>query len=411
MVGILERFAGRDREALERQLRERLELLPPDAPERPVLEQGLVALAGRAPVADAELLPPATGLVPVETTELARFLRDPAEATLRRHLGLRDQSGNEALLAEDEPVRLDFLARYQQVRNAVADFLASGDPERTAAALTDRLAVAGRQSLAPAGRFGELQAAALQETVAERLGGDDPFAGVRERGLLRDVVFGSARADLPPSRHLPEVVLAGVPVGESRVDVALSGRVEFLGPAKDGVATIVVVTDSTCRSAKLTPEEWAPSHQVIEPLLAWCALRTANADLALGEALEVVVAFRVNKKPLDLKVWRFAPTIEEGAAWLRGLLAEFLGGAACELLPYEILAADEDLVEAVRLGIPIPELPARIAEAVLADGEDLHPLRHPPEFLGALDSLAVPEDAWERIVARLGLVWRGGRDE
>lgn len=411
MVGILERFAAQDREALERQIRERLELLSPEAPERPVLEQGLAALAGRTAVADADLLPPTAGLVSVETTELARFLRDPAEATLRRHLGLRDQSGSEALLAEDEPVRLDFLARYQQVRNAVADFLASGDPKRTAAALKDRLAVAGRQSLAPTGLYGELQVAALQETVAERLGGSDPFAEIRERGLLREVVFGPARGEAPPSRHLPEVVMAGVPVGERRVDVALSGRVEFLGPARDGVATIVVVTDSTCRSAKLTPEEWAPSHQVLEPLVAWCALRAAKADLALGEALEVLVAFRVNKKPLDLKVWRFAPTVEEGETWLRGLLAEFLGGTACELLPYEILAADEDLVGAVRLGIPIPELPARIAEAVLADGEDLHPLRHPPEFLGALDSLAVPEDAWERIVARLGLVWRGGRDE
>lgn len=410
MVGIIERFSGRERDALELRLRDRLALLPPDAPERPILERGLAALARRPPATLTELPVPMAGALPVETAELARFLRDPAAATLRRHLGIRDQTGGEALLAEDEPVRLDYLARYQEVRQAVIDFLVLGDPVATFLGVKERLAVAGRQSLAPVGRFGELQAIALQETVADRLGGDDPFAQIRDHALLREVVFGAARGDLPPSRHLPEVLVPGIMVGERSVDVALSGRLEFFLPARDGVASVVVVTDSTCRTAKLENKEWVPSHHVLEPLAAWCALRLAKADLELGEALDVLVAFRVNKKPLDLKVWRFAPSREEGEVWLRSLLTDYLGGAGCELLPYEILAADAELFAAVRAGgEPMPELPSRIADAVLADGENLHPLRHPPEFLGALDDLAVPADAWERILVRLGPVWRGGQ--
>jgi hypothetical protein len=386
--------------------------LPTDAPERQVLEQGLAALEGRKPAFEEELLPPTSGVIAVETSELTRFLRDPADATLRRHLGIRDHSGSEALLAEDEPVRLDDPAVYQQVRDTLADFVAGGKQEEAVAALKERLAAAGRQSLAPVGRFGDLQATALERTLGERVGDGVSLAEVRERGLLREIVFGAARGELAPSRHLPEVVLTGLRVGDRGVDVALSGRVEFFVPAKDGEAGIVVVTDSLCKTAKLANRKRVPSHHVFGPLVAWCALRAAKADLELGETLAVRVVFRASNGTSNVQTWRFALSVEAGEAWLRSLLEELLGGTACELLPYEILAADGELVEAVRLGgEPLAGLQVRIADAVLADAENLHPLRHPPEFLGALDSLAVPDDAWERILSRLGPVWQGGQGE
>lgn len=407
LVGLLEKVGLAGREGLVPLLRERLASLPPEAPERPVLEQGLAALTGRTERATDNALFSASGTVPVEIAELARFLRDPADATLRRHLGLRDQSGSEALLAEDEPVRLDALARYQEVRGAMVEFAASGSREEASGRLAERLTAAQRQSLAPTEVFGELQLASLEAAVDQRLGDTDPFAEVRG-DLLREVVFGSAREDRSPAWHLPEVVLRGIPVGGREVDVALSGRLEFLRPATDSPATVLVVTDSECRTARLEDGTRVPGPQVLAPLLAWCVLRCAGGDVALGNELSVVVAYQTRQKPLELHNWQFALSVEAGKEWVRSLLTSFLGGAACELLPYDILATDAELVAAVRAGEPVPDLALRLAAAIEGDGENFHPLYHPPEFLGALDTLAVPEDAWERIAARLGPAWRGG---
>jgi hypothetical protein len=411
LLGIIERAKGLPEwvEPLLAALRERVGSSP-EAPEAFLFRQALAALGGGETPADAGLAVPVAGTVPVDVSELERLLRDPAAATLRRHLGLREAEANEALLAEDEPVVLSMLTRYGYTREAMAEYLATGDRDAAVAHLQDRLGEAQRQSLAPVGTFADLQADSLAHVLDERLGEEDPFSSLRGRELWRELVFGgAARGDLPPARHVPEVIVTGIPVGERRVDVALSGRVEFFCPARDGVATMVVVTDSALHAARFEDKSHAPGYQVLGPLLAWCALRGAGVDLDLGEALDVQVAYRGTRKSMALHTWRFEMTPPEGMAWLRSLLASLLSGTACELLPYAVLVNDAELVEAVRVpeNGPLAALPDRIRDRIEAEQERQHSPYRPPEFLAAVDDLAVPEDAWEKLLARLAPVWRG----
>jgi hypothetical protein len=411
LLGILEQAGGlpEGTGSLVSALRARLEATP-EAPEAPLLRQALTACGVGEVSLDTGLAVPVAGAVPVDIAELERFLRDPAAATLRRHLGLRETEANEALLAEDEPVVLSMLTRYGYMREALAEYLATGDRDAAVAHLQDRLDDAQRQSLAPSETFAELQAESLAHTLDERLGEDDPFLALRERELWRELVFGgAARGDLPPARHVPEVVVPGIPVGERSVDVALSGRVEFFCPARDGVATMVVVTDSALRAARFEDRSHAPGHQVLGPLLAWCALRGAGMELGLGDALDVQVVYRGTRKAVDLHTWRFEMTPDEGMAWLRSLLASFLDGSGCELLPYAVLVSDTELVEAVRVpeSEPLPDLPGRIRDRIEAEQERQHSPYRPPEYLAAVDNLTVPADAWDKLRNRLGPVWRG----
>jgi hypothetical protein len=74
-----------------------------------------------------------------------------------------------------------------------------------------------------------------------------------------------------------------------------------------------------------------------------------------------------------------------------------------------LLVQHAELVDAVRSDDAESgrAIAGAIQDWIDGDAENLHPSYRPPEFLGAMDSLAVPEDAWERIVSRLGPVWRG----
>jgi hypothetical protein len=295
----------------------------------------------------------------------------------------------------------------------MAQFLATGEASGVVEDLNAQLAEAQRRSEAPEGTFAKLQSEALTHTLAERLGADDPFAEIRRRELWREVVFGgTARGDLPPSRTIPDVIMPSLAVGERTVDVALSGRVEFLAPERDGVATMVVVTDSELKAARLEDKTRAPGHQVLGPLLAWCALRSVAVELALGDALDVVVAYRKGSRgEVDLHTWRFEMTPEEGTSWIRGLLTTYLNGTACELLPYAVLVSNAELVQAVRRNdedYPTG-LPARIGAWIEAEQEKQHSPYRPPEFLAAVDGLSVPDDAWDKLLSRLGPVW-GGRE-
>ena len=417
-VGILNR-AGTDAEGraeLARQVRERLAGAPPDAPETAVLEHCLAALGTAAEDKGGALAAglPNRGVVAVGVEELARFLRDPAAATLRRHLSIRDEAASEALLAEDEPVGLDRLERYGPLREAVAEFAAAGDLEEAMRRLRDHLGAAERASAAPTGLFGELQGEALADTLGQRLAEEDPFAPVRDGAFLREVVFGgSARGDRPPARPLPEVLVPALRVGDRDVTVALSGRVEFFRPVRDGVAAVLVVTDSEYKAANLVPRgqppDYVPGYQVLAPLLFWSALRMAGETCVQADALDVFVAYRKDKG-VSLLRWRFEMDSALGESWLRRLLAEYLNGTACERLPYDVLAADAELVAAVRLGDRgDADWSARIELDIDDDADSYSPRYRPPEYLEALDSLAVPPDAWERIVGRLGPVWQGGR--
>jgi hypothetical protein len=102
-------------------------------------------------------------------------------------------------------------------------------------------------------------------------------------------------------------------------------------------------------------------------------------------------------------------TPDEGMAWLRSLLASFLDGSGCELLPYAVLVSDTELVEAVRVpeSEPLPDLPGRIRDRIEAEQERQHSPYRPPEYLAAVDNLTLPADAWDKLRNRLGPVWRG----
>ena len=422
-VGILTQAgpAPEQRQALAEKVRERLATMSAEAPEATVLARCLEALVAERPDGaggNVATTLDSRGVVPVRIEELARFLRDPAAATLGRHLGIHDDAASEALLVEDEPVGFDRLARYSLVREAVAEFAATGSREQAATCLQQRLAAAQRESTAPTAIFGELQSEALLACLDDRFGDDDPFAALRAQSLLREVVFGgSARGDLPPAAHFPEVMVPDLLVGDRRVAVALSGRVEFLQFAVDGVATVLVVTDSQYKAANLAargePADRVPGHEALVPLLFWSALRMTETERPLGESLDVMVVYR-KKQGLEALTWRFEQPETTGHAWLRGLLSSYLNGTGCEQLPYAVLAADRDLVRAVRDPESAPDKmdwSERIRTRIESDAEGFSPVYRPPEFLAALDSLGVPEDAWERIVERLGPVWRGGRSQ
>jgi hypothetical protein len=369
-------------------------------------------MKGEEPFVEEALAVPESATVSVTTGELERFLRDPAAATLRRHLSLREGETAEALLAEDEPVAMDHLERYALVRDALTEYAATGDMEEAQTVLRERLDAAESRSCAPSGVFGDLQRETLAETLHERIGEQDPFGPMSRAGLLRDVVFGgSARAERPPGRQYPEASYAGIPVDDRTVDVAVSGRLDFLWPAQDGVARALVVTDSVLKTSKLADGGKAPVHQVLGPLLGWCVLRQVAHDMPLGETLDVTVAHRksTSNSALALTTWRFELPDVLATSWVRSLLTELLEGRSCDLLPYVLLVQHAELVDAVRSDDAESgrAIAGAIQDWIDGDAENLHPSYRPPEFLGAMDSLAVPEDAWERIVSRLGPVWRG----
>jgi exonuclease V gamma subunit len=356
----------------------------------------------------------------VSIAELRRFLRLPAQASLRRHLQVDDDE--EPVLDEDEP-----LVTSQRVANSLArqtiqqlvlataqgnvDDAIRSWPARFAAAYDD----ARLCSRVPEEAFGEIDQAALRHDLSERIHGT---GGIE--GFLRDhanmafcgpVLLGDsltpigARLRFPALRLRPDQEL---PAGAR--EVRLSGSVPFAWHAP-GRFEILSVTNIKEMDGRIVCEP------MFEPLLLYFALLSGsepNRDGVIsqswfaGREFVLHVAYRGGIQTWTYPVDSITPA--EALHYLVELTRDFLDPTQFDLIPFEAVVRSR-VLRLMLLEDNAPKMAPETFRAMLEDylRDQRESARSAVQIPPLVEMIRaqVPSDALAKVRRRFALLDRG----
>lgn len=362
---------------------------------------------------------------------LTDFLREPLEAGLRAQLGITDDLELPAGM-EREPVATEFPDDWRFGHDVLEDYLrrAMGPGGRKAA--REALPARARSLYTARARAGRLPEGGLG--VADRL---DLMKGIvdaaeRLEGFLAEragdeytarLVLGGAARGAGDRSLACRVAATRLRLADGR-SCEVRGDQTHLWRSAKGDLHALVATASKAPMSELPARKGGaivPARQLLAPFVLHAAL-LANPDedarqWSLGRRLRVHVVGRDR-----VSSWSLAPVSPgEAAPWLAALAEDALAPGAFALLPWDLILATPDLLEAAHL----PGEPSREAEeafreglleAIEADQGLRHPLWRRSERIGLLPDL--PDRLSPRPLAtvrrRLGLLLdklEAGREE
>jgi exodeoxyribonuclease V gamma subunit len=364
--------------------------------------------------------------VPEVTTvgihELVRFVIDPLEGALRRHLRLYD--ADEFLDAEaGEPLYTAFEGDFVEVGTEDAVVRATGVSPASAIALArdylggyhDSRRLAGA---APRGVFGELDlerlrarfegvTAALTEFLEERALRDfAPSVSLGVAPVVEDASEGLRGLTFPPG--VLDVTVRGRPCR-----VHIHGAASLVFETAEQVEVLAHARGTVSLSGK--PERPSLHRALLGPRLLEAAILAGPAESPARRWLgrrSLVVHLLAGGKP---QAWQFPPMAPaEAREWLLGLLGDLLDPLRFEALPFAVLngtallspAFDPALVDDAAFD---PEAPAgcspyasAVRRAIEEDALDARPRWRLSEAEALLGDVIerVPEDALDRVRRR-----------
>jgi len=351
----------------------------------------------------------------VTIRELSKFLNNPFEAGVRRHLRIYDEAEDSRALAEDEPFFSTFPADWafetQALKTYVQTFKYTGNPAEELALAAERTEVfidntyrhGQRASRFPDDTFGDLDRHAFAVRIAARTAGSkevkQPLAGLldeqRDRLLLSNVVFGASDTEDPCDWQRPALRLQIPITDRGAVEVDLSASLPFVWADRDSG----VLCDALTITANTTVSSRDISHHVFPPFLF---LMTAAAAGEIPEGSLFAIHVAHGKGIATFKYCAWAPA--DARQWLTQLIADYLGDGAMDLLPFGVLKfkaliqpwADEDFSDD-----DTETYPAELTVALEKDQAAGHP-KYRATDVHPVAAPTVPADAFEKVRRRLG---------
>ncbi len=354
------------------------------------------------------------GVERINVQVLSKFLNNPIEAGLRRHLGIYDETEDSRALAEDEPFFSTFPADWEfeteVLEHYVRTFTHADDAIEAAALATadteaymnDRYHHGQQCSRFPNAVFGDLDRNVFTTLITERTRGSDSVKvslaslldDLQEQDPLCNVVIGAAATDTPSEWRRPALTLQ-VPVqGGNPIDVEVSGSLPFAWADRDDghlCACLVITTKTKISSAQ-------PTSHLFQPFL-FLMIATAAGEIPAGAAFTVYLAHRKGVETFSYK----ALPQQEAQHWLQQLIGDFLGDGAMDLLPYALLTSNAP-IHPWEDGTFTDEEQERYREQLAARIEDdlgsSWPQHQPPEIHPIANPI-VPDDAFDKVRRRL----------
>lgn len=402
-----------------------------DALDRRLAEAELQRPAGGSAVAAAAALAPPRkrAPMPVATIEapvrrLAQFLRSPLLSALRQHLSLSESYAEDeeaALEAETEPFYLTGSAERGGIRAAVAELLAGQPRSAAVAAGLNRLQLQHRLGATPAGDFQRAAAARFASQMQNEYwpasdGGDRPeaLAALRNWRYRPGMVFGDGREirrsmercgaiALPTSRHRGNL---------QPLPIRMHGRLShcFSAPDHRQLQVVTPITQTRANAGKMPVD-------LFEPVLLAAGLLAARLPggavegLANTDPLAQFDSVRFHAFLLDADLlfdWQMTP--EQAATALGALIADWASPGDFQDLPFKLLAAHWDDLQALHRGDPAAPTAADLQAALereleLTEGDDSFG-GFQPTPLQRLAGMRLPEDCVAVALRRYDLLLR-----
>jgi exonuclease V gamma subunit len=344
----------------------------------------------------------------VAIQHLVRFLRCPAEATVRRHLHLIDD--DEPELEDEEPFQLafphdlDLLRRVQEqfVRRAVDSGVdaALGAWETDFEALHKHLQ---RYCRVPEGAFGDAIRARFRSALEGRIAGLESWL----RALEGKEFVGPVRLGPPLSPVGARLRLPALLFDTFRGPAVLVGGHEFAWLDRKEILLLAIHagSDGTVRGGRLC-------RPLLAPLLLGVALRAGEAGAEgqpfrarfAGRGLRVCIA---SQRAVEPYCWS-PDDLDPPAAhqYLLSLIEEFLDPSSFDLMPVDLLWKGKGVLEWAydkAYGQASAERKSAFAreyqDTVDEDRENSRPTYRMPKLLRNLPA-RVPPDAFDKLRRR-----------
>jgi exodeoxyribonuclease V gamma subunit len=364
---------------------------------------------------------PLPSVTPVSIGELRRFLRLPAQASLRRHLHIEED--DEYALEDDEP-----LVTPQRVANGLArqtiqrlvldaaqsniDVALKAWPERFNQAYADlRLC-----SRVPEEAFGEIDQAALLSEMRDRIDGKGQIeAFLREHASMAfcgPMLLGESLTPLGAKLHFPALRLrAGHELSaDAESEIRIVGSTPFAWHAR-GVFEILVVTNIKEIDGRSLCEA------MFEPMLIYLALLAGsepNADGIISQSWLAGREFALNIGHRGgIQRWSYPAgdiTAAEAQRFLVDLTRDLLDPTSFDLLPFEAIVRSKTLRLALMEDVAAP-MGAETFRAMLEEylNEQRENPRSPVKIPLWVEMVRarVPADALAKVRRRFPLLDRG----
>lgn len=334
----------------------------------------------------------------VRLDDLRRFLGNPIESTLRRHLGIRDRREEEAMNHADEPFSCPPDCDRELLERVVDERLAhwrDPSPDRCERAFSDLYDGFARRGRMPSGHYRTLDREQQWTKAGSALEAVDKFIARLAEQQEPDIRLGLRIGDgdrfqesgdgpaFPPVRIV-------TPAGR-KVDLHGSLPNLFILPGGAGCASLVVM-----RSERRL-------GRFLAPFLFYQAGLHAEGDLARWLGSGPFGLYCLYPSDGRFATWAWEPfDISPAAAYayLGALLDEYLAGPDFDLLPFDYIA--RFLMEGKQKYRLRPDTDyAGILRDELEEneGKEWAPWK-PPETVRILDP-EVPADAFHKIQSRL----------
>ncbi len=359
----------------------------------------------------------------VTIKDLKAFLENPALASLRRHLHLKDDLEDEES-QDEEPFVRPFLTQVRLTTQVVQKIIHDTTKVSLAEALSAWPSYFERmyedeklRCRAPDGDFGKADQAHLQaelqsrvtNALAEFLKERDPknFCGPLLLGASATPI-GAKRRFPALSLYLPSTAPAGAPT-----QVTLNGQQPFVWANGKNLDILVLSHKEKIKSPKTL------SKTLFEPVLFYLALLANDASFP-GEVSSqswlrgsVLNVHLFTKEKCEQYAYMFSES--EAAAYLSDLVADYLNAAAFDLMPFEVIAGEGKKEDDLSAAYVLPAdqacaLAESYCERLSEKIEDALEGSQVPRWYAPLLELAkakVPDDAFDKVGKRFRLLDRG----
>jgi exodeoxyribonuclease V gamma subunit len=355
------------------------------------------------------LPPPATAALDriphVSLADLKRFLCDPADAALRRHLRVRDEDESEP--CNDEPFYTEAWESENLVTQTLGNVVVNAASGKKSACedWTEEFEQTYRarmlQGQTPEGAFAQVDERRIRKTIAERLDDKEGVSGLLARLVSAEfcgaVQIGESQMPTPAGLRF-----AALRLELPEAEVLLDGRMEYVWRTESTLEALVI-----CSANKESGKK-PVTRLMLEPALFYFAL-LAGSDTAewLGER-----RFNVSiscKNGMD--TYSFAGiSPAEAREYLTRLAAEFLDQTTFDSLPLVTILGDKKLhapfLAANADGVAAEQKLAYAYQlsSAIADREEDTFSRDDRLKVADLVETRVPDDAFDKLHRRFRLI-------
>lgn len=334
--------------------------------------------------------------------DLAGFLKNPVESTLRWHLSLHDEDEDDLTALEDEPFYSVYPYNYLFMIDTLDYFVRGRSKTDTLAFFNDYYRHARLMSATPGGAYGSIDMRQIASGIAERIRDDGAFTDFIESRtgcrFYQNITFGSNTLKMQPDRSFPPL-LCDLAIDNRTSRVALSGSLPLIWQNPEtGEWDTMVITNRVKPSV----------NSVITPFL-WYVAASSGLDEDLRELIgnagfTIHVLHRGGFASYQYRITR-----EDSEEYLRRLLTDFLDESGFDLLPIQIVS-DKKLTQPHEMN-PLADTAEKqryreeLIRMITDDAEKDYPSYRPMKICELINA-EVPPDAYDIVRKRLGLLLR-----